>query len=123
METSKKSLVDVALNVGGKSGTSGTVTIGSTPKNKKGIFDLSLDIGSDPRKPQDDAAEENQDMADATRRTGRFALSLGLLPSVAGGLLNIGIDVLGGKNKRGHRKHNRRARKNGSAKTERSASE
>ena len=122
METAKKGLVDMVLNVGGGSGTSGTLTIGSTPENKRGLLDLSLDIGSDRRKPQDKAAGENQP-ADATRRAGRFALSLGLLPSVAGGLLNIGIDVFGGKNKRGHRKHNRRARKNESTKIERSASE
>ncbi len=120
METAKKGLVDVALNVDSKSGTSSTVTIGSTPKNKKGLFDLSLDIGGDQRK-QDETAGEDQP-ADATHRKGRFALSLGLLPSVAGGLINIGIDVLGGNGTRDYRKHNRRARKNGSAKTERFAS-
>jgi hypothetical protein len=112
METAKKSLVDMALKVNGKSGTTGTLTVGSTPKNKKGLLDLVLDIGGDAQN-QDRGAGEDQDLGNGNNRKKRFSLALDLLPSVAGGLLNLGIDVLGGRNEKDHRKRHRRARKNG----------
>jgi hypothetical protein len=112
----------MALNVDGKSGTTGTLSIGSTPENKKGLLDLSLDVGDHPREPRDKAARQHRP-ADAMRRTGRFALSLNLLPSVAGGLLNIGSDVLGGRSRRRRKKHMRQAHKKEPTRIERAASE
>jgi hypothetical protein len=122
METAKKGLVDLALKVDGKAGTTGSLTIGSTPKNKKGLVDLALDIAGKAQDPKDEA-DDDQPQTKATTRKKKFALSLGILPSAVGGLLNLGIDVFGGDAERGHRRHKRRARKNESTKATRSASE
>jgi hypothetical protein len=120
METAKKGLVDVAVNVGGKSVASGKMTIGSTNKNKKGLIDLSVDIGDDTREAEGEATGENKEAANTAARKGRFAFSLGLLPSAAGELLKIGVNVLGGEKRKSRRRHSRNKRNHASPKKEQS---
>ena len=116
-EKTKKGLVDVAVNVGGKSIASGKVAIGSTDKNKKGLVDISVNVGGKSQESEGETADENQ-AADTAPQKGLFAFSLSLFPSMADGLLKIGVDVLKGKKGGSRRRHRRHRRDNASEESE-----
>ena len=117
-EKGKKGLVDVAVNVGGKSIASGKVAIGSTDKNKKGLVDISVNVGGKSQESEGETDDENQAAADTAPQKGLFAFSLSLFPSMADGLLKIGVDVLKGKSRGSRRRHKRHGRDNASEENE-----